>query len=766
MNKLRRARLSLAGVLLIVMVNVLSACDDGKPASPTPIQVQVQATVQPTVAAQATSQPTTEPTALSNGTTPVVGSSPASLFEAGKAALNAGKYDEAIEAFTQVIAAVPDYGPAFYARGVAHASKNEMDMALDDLNMASSLVPDDPQPVLLGGIILQKVGRSDEAIDALSYAIQINPNLPDGYYWRATVYIAKGFNSDALDDLQTVVKLSPNTQMGQQAAAVIDQINKGAQVEPIQPVPLPTPEETQSPPALQEPQPTALPQPGQTAADLGFRPEKDGFSFPNWGFDPNRVDLTPNDVRRMFGDQACASIQGENCILTPAGQQWLDGVVKGIHNGHCEGFAVLSLVFYEGKEKPSDFGANSAYDLQIDGNQVLQREIAYYWALQGVSPIRDQRVPKTPAEIVQFLTEAFKNGQRANETYTFAFWKPGYQEGHAITPYGIKDLGDGKYDVLVYDNNHPGKERTMRLDVRANTWEYNAAINPNEPDSQYRGDASTQTLMLTPVGARLNQKVCPFCKAGGGKGTTGLSQAAAEFNTVNLEGNAHLLISDKDGHRLGYVTPEQFVNEIPGADFQPIVSSNLWKSSEEPIYYIPTGIEFSMEIRSVDPKENTISTVSMIGPGYVLSVQDIALQPGESDAIDFSEDGSLVTYRTQYTDSPDILLGVENEGADYAFLVKGVDLGNGGTVKVYLDKGTLAIDTIGNTEPATYGLVMYRIDDKGEQLFGHDGITLQPNDIAHLDYAEWGGDGTTVPLKIDHNGDGTDDETLELTDLR
>lgn len=772
MNKLRRTRLSMLGVLLIVMVSVLSACEDAKPTTPTPIQATAQpTTAQPTPASLPPTEvaPTQGATAVSVApTAPALGvSDPAEVFQAGTDALAAGNYDVAIEAFTAVIEAVPDYGPAHYQRGVAHYRKGSAESALDDLSNAASLMPEDSGPVLLAGIILHEAGSSDSALEVLTYAVELSPSTPDGYYWRAAVLLAQNAIADALDDLGRVVSLAPDSDMGKQAAAAIEQINGGGQTTPIEPAPLPTPAET-PPAAPQEPQPTAVaPQQGQTVADLGFRSEKDGFPFANWGFDPNRLDLTPNDVRRLFGDEACASIQGEDCILTPAGKEWLDMVVNAMHGGHCEGFAVLSLLMYAGNQKPSDFGANTAYELQIDGNPALQREIGYYWAMQGLSPVSDQRVPKTPAEIVQFLTDAFKDGQKASEMYTFAFWKPGYREGHAIVPYGITDLGNGKYNILVYDNNHPGQERAMLIDTRANTWEYNAAINPNEPDSKYTGDATTQTLMVSPVSTRLNPKVCPFCRtAGTGKGATSLSQPVTTYNTITLEGTAHLLITDSEGRRLGYVAADQFVNEIPGADFQPVVTANLWKGSDEPIYYLPTGIEFSIEVRSTDPDENSISTVSMIGPGYVLSVEDIVLQPGSSDMIDFSEDGSLVTYRTQYSDSPDILLGIENEGADYAFLVKGVDLGNGGTVKVYLDKGTLAIATIENTAAATYGLAMYRIDDKGEQLFGHDSITLQPNAIAHLEYTEWQGEGDALTLNIDTNSDGTDDETLELTDLR
>jgi hypothetical protein len=83
---------------------------------------------------------------------------------------------------------------------------------------------------------------------------------------------------------------------------------------------------------------------GTYVADLGFRPDANGFGFPNYG-GQGEVNLTPNDVRRMFGDQACSSIEGDQCILTPPGAQWLEQISAAMNGVHCEGMAVLSNLF-------------------------------------------------------------------------------------------------------------------------------------------------------------------------------------------------------------------------------------------------------------------------------------------------------------------------------------------------------------------------------------------------------------------------------------
>src|SRR4051812_45196816 len=126
---------------------------------------------------------------------------------------------------------------------------------------------------------------------------------------------------------------------------------------------------------------------GSYVADLGFRPDANGFGFPNYG-GQGETNLTPNDLRRMFGHSACTSIEGGECTLTPPGNQWLEQINSAMNGGHCEGMAVLSNLFYTGKIKPADFGADAVPALQIAGNEPLQREIAYWWATQSTQPAR------------------------------------------------------------------------------------------------------------------------------------------------------------------------------------------------------------------------------------------------------------------------------------------------------------------------------------------------------------------------------------------
>ncbi|HKP52674.1 MAG TPA: hypothetical protein VJ183_08470 [Chloroflexia bacterium] len=506
---------------------------------------------------------------------------------------------------------------------------------------------------------------------------------------------------------------------------------------------------------------------GDMVADLGFRPEVNGFKFENYGGTPPRTNLTAADLRRLFGDQVCANLEGENCTLTPPAQEWMDNTNNSMNGGHCEGMAALSLIFYNQKADPAQFGAAKVNDLNIDDNEKLQREIAFYFSTQATDPTASNEIKgKTPTEILDILTPALKGGATAAETYTMGIYKPGFQGGHAITPYAVQDKGNGLFSVLVYDNNFPNTTRNVDIDRNTNKWSYSASTNPNEPESLYEGDAETKTLTITRTPPRLEKQVCPFCAqpesyAPGAK----LLAQAAQYNQVWLEGEANLLITDQDGKHTGYMDGK-FVNEIPGVDFQPIRSGDLWKDSPEPVYILPSGIAFTITVDGSQLKEASVSSVAMIGPGYDLAVDEINLDPGQKDTITFSPDGNSISYKTDSTESPSIILGLEASGADYGFLVKGMEVESGGAVTINLDtdKGRLGLDTTGNKEASIYGMVVSRIDDKGEQLFGHNDIQLEPSDVAYLEYGQWKGDGGEMALAIDTGGDGTIDDTVMLTD--
>jgi hypothetical protein len=511
------------------------------------------------------------------------------------------------------------------------------------------------------------------------------------------------------------------------------------------------------------------------AALANFDVRRHGFKFENYGGEPNLTNLTALDMQRMFGDQVCSndddadSDENSGCLLTPPAEEWMESANHSMGGGHCEGMAALSLLLYSQQIKADQFGAAHAGELQLANNPELQREIAYWYATQMTQPTRDSELKSSPDEVVEQLIQAFQEGG-SGQLYSLGIYQRDMTGGHAMTPYGVKDLGNGKVEILVYDNNHPGVTRVVKVDRTANTWEYYASTNPDEPENHYEGDRETATLTLTPTPPRTELQDCPFCAEGATVASAGDTAVikTTKFNQLWIEGDGQVVVTDAQGRRLGLIG-KKLVEEIPGAHLELVKGddSELWEEDEPPVFYLPRDMAFQVTIGGKDLKQASETSISLIGPGYDLTVDEIALDPGQTDTIQFAADGRELAYKTESDESPTLTVGFESRsGPDYEFDFTGVDLDGGGTIRVKLNPvgETVALNTQGTKKPGTYEIVMNRLDTKGEQVFFHDDIGLNPGDTATLNYGKWLGDGKPLPLGIDRNGDGKPDETLELTD--
>jgi len=500
---------------------------------------------------------------------------------------------------------------------------------------------------------------------------------------------------------------------------------------------------------------------GPVASDLGFRPEVNGFSFENYGSDTQATNLTAAEMERLFGPQVCSRKQNGRCVLLPAGKQWMEEINEQMAGGHCEGFAVLSLLMYSGQIQPAEFEGSTASQLEFE-NQKLQREIAYWWATQATAPTTSQLIKGTPKEILNYLLELGKT----QETYTIGIYKRDGSGGHAITPYAVQDEGNGMYAVLVYDNNYPNTTRQLQIDTNADTWSYEASINPAVESELYEGDADTQTLDLTPTSARVTLQECPFCAEGESSARTGLAAPAARYNQIFLQGQGNLLIEDEQGRQMGYVGGK-LVNTIPGGQILALKMQNISGETPEPVYLIPDGVNLKVTIDGGGLKAETITDLVLIGPGFSIGVEEIGLTPGQQDTVEFFPNEETIVYDTESSESPTFVVGVEQPGgADYEFIVQGADMQNGGTITVVLDtkQGDLFVNTEKMTGEGFFSFDMTRYTDEEEETFSAEEIALRAGAVVWINYAEWTGNGTAVSFSVDTNGDGMIDDEYVVED--
>lgn len=503
--------------------------------------------------------------------------------------------------------------------------------------------------------------------------------------------------------------------------------------------------------------------PGDVVFDFGFIPEENGFSFENYGDDIPATNLTADELRRMFGDEVCADINGDECILTPPAEQWMEQINGDMAGGHCEGMAVLSLMMYTGQVSPTDFGGELASELDIN-DEALQREIAYWWATQAVDPTASSVIRGTPMEILETIEQMDVNG----ETYTIGIYND-RGEGHAITPFGVEDKGDGLYAILAYDNNYPGEVRELFVDSRDNSWTYETSINPQVESDVWSGNADTGTLDLTPTSARLEIQACPFCEGGyssiGGK----LAAPAQALNQVFLDGEGHILITDDSGNRLGYVDGK-IINEIEGASYtkyRMLASGN----TPEPIYSIPADLDVTITIDGTELVEETLTDLVMIGAGFSIGVEGIYLEPGQVDVAYFYPTDETIAYETTSDESPSIIFAIENPNAeaDYYFELYGTDMVGGGTITAWLDSkaGDLLINTEQLNGEGSFNFYLTRITDELEEEFTAEEIALKEGALVYINYAEWtDAYSEGIYFGVDLDGDGEIDDEYVIDDTQ
>ncbi len=511
---------------------------------------------------------------------------------------------------------------------------------------------------------------------------------------------------------------------------------------------------------------------GQTGStetdDSGFRPDINGFSFQNYGDDPSIVDLTSVEMQRMFGDRVCASTADGKCVLTYPAKRWMDEAIKAMGYGHCEGIAVLSDLIYYNQVNPSKFGGNSTIELSLQ-NELLQREIGYWWVTQVTNPGGSNKVYESPNSVLDALVKAFGEGQNATEWWVMGIYQPDGTGGHAITPFAVKDMGNGTSRIQVYDNNWPKESRFVEVDRGSNSWRYIASINPNEPAEVYVGNASTQGLEIVSVSSRLGLQECDFCDEDNG---SSLNNSKGALNGKHIQiwqdGKASTIITDDQGRRVGVLESGKFVNEIPDAEIRNLRFG--FGAEHPPVIFVPiqsgSAPHIKATVNGMNNSEKDEVDIAIIAPGLAVASSIPDLGQGQQQSIDLTPigDGYDVSFRCNRALSPTISIDTNYQ----EITISGVNIEPDGMVSISMNpiEGSLDMRTIGNTNPGTLRLQLTSLDQKsGESYTFHSlGLSLRPNDGVSLSFADSQNKFVIPSLSVSHENGDTEKVLLVLKD--
>lgn len=509
--------------------------------------------------------------------------------------------------------------------------------------------------------------------------------------------------------------------------------------------------------------------------DSGFRPELNGFPFQNYGDDPSIVDLTPVEMQRMFGDDVCASTADGKCVLTYPAKRWMEEAIKAMGYGHCEGIAVLSDLIYYNLTSPDRFGGNITIELALR-NELLQREIGYWWVTQVTNPGGSNKVNESPNSVIDVLMKAFSEGQNATEWWVMGIYLPDGSGGHSITPFAVEDMGNGTFKILVYDNNWPKEHRSIYVDRNSNTWSYIASVNPNEPSEVYTGNASTKSLEIVSVSSRLGPQECDFCDKDDNSSLNSGKGALKGQKHIQIwqDGNVNTLVTNEQGQRVGFLESGKPVNEIPNAEIRSLRFGFGLDAQYPPVIFVPIQsgnapditVNISGKVNSSEEIENR-ATTTIIAPGLsvVSSIPDLG--QGQQQSIDLmsAEEGYAVSFSNNQALSPAISIDTNYQQIS----ISGVNVDPDGSININMNpiEGSFDMKTIGNINPGTIQLQLTSLDQKsGESTtFNSLGVSLRPNDGISLNFADSASKVGVPSLSIAHENGDTEKSVLVLTDM-
>ena len=167
-------------------------------------------------------EPVVEQAVDQNVPAPVEGdqASPEALFTQGQDHYRAGRWNEAISTYRQVIELDPTHQSAYVNLGDAYYQNSQLDLAVEAYLKAVELDPDDADAAYnLGAAYLQQAvaGQTvdqvgmEKAIAQIERATQLNPQLPHPHYALAEAYRLLGKNDQAIQSFEKFLELDDGT---------------------------------------------------------------------------------------------------------------------------------------------------------------------------------------------------------------------------------------------------------------------------------------------------------------------------------------------------------------------------------------------------------------------------------------------------------------------------------------------------------------------------------------------------------------------------
>ncbi len=134
---------------------------------------------------------------------------PEAPYRLGKRALEAERYDEALDYFQQALARRPDLTDARYGLGLVYEAQNKTAQAETEFERLLQDTPDMPEAHSHLGALYMRTGRTGLAVEAYRRAAELHPDQAKAHHNLGTALAAQGKSMEAEVQLQEALRLDP-----------------------------------------------------------------------------------------------------------------------------------------------------------------------------------------------------------------------------------------------------------------------------------------------------------------------------------------------------------------------------------------------------------------------------------------------------------------------------------------------------------------------------------------------------------------------------
>jgi hypothetical protein len=458
--------------------------------------------------------------------------------------------------------------------------------------------------------------------------------------------------------------------------------------------------------------------------DTTFRSNPNGYQFPNFVL----ADLS----WALFRDTYGADEVEINGMHRPVAENFYNNNYRYIASGgSCFGMASSSLVLYQNSYHAWDVGTPRTVNLPAwpvfpTFLTTATDWVEYYHTRQADAACQaDMQEYYGNTVVYNELKNRMASGNWELDPMVLGFFILN-DGGHAVVPYRIEESADHQTALIrVYDNNMPNQERTIKVNLTADTaWSDNYGV-------------------LTLVGISLS--------------AIQQEPQMGVYDTVTQ--GSHLIYTDTNGNQMGYLNGE-FVDNIDGAYQVQLLEAG--GSNFHETYSVGN----LMIKRDLLGTADGITQLSIARPGG-LALIIAQVSPGSDDEIQVPPDGGSVQFTAGAgTSSLELVLDRENDESARQASVYNFAVENGGTVQLLFPPGSDIVGFINKGTAKEIGLTIENIGFHPGRYVHPDTLPLSQGSANWFIPADWNNlDHTYIRWDQDADNDGDVDNTDVLTPI-